>query len=294
MKVERVRNWSWSLGKFDSIVLMVILSISLLLFFRLPEFKHFRGIYFNETFQYALIAIVGIILLAVLRPPTLAYFGFPRLKGSALLAIAIASGYAALAITGGYNIQQPLRFKIAGVVYLLAIGFSEELIDRVLIFGFLRRFGLRFAVITSSIIFGLTHLNVYLPNWDLSEAIYHVMSATGFGLLACGIFLATRSFWVVGIFHALADWSVVFEGKVSTTGEDYSPSIAESLRWGAEAFFLEYGLMGLILLYVVRGKWPRWLIRLAIRWKLVEQAEALTSSNSRSWLFSKLLTRFRR
>ena len=279
MSIERVRSWYWSLSKFESIVVMLIISISLLLFFRLPEYKHFRGIYFNGTFQYALIAIVGAFLLYVVRPPTLSYFGFPRLKGSSLLAIVMASGYAVLAITGGYNIQQPLRFKIAGVIYLLAIGFSEELIDRVLIFGSLRRFGTRFAVITSSVIFGLTHLNVYLPNWDLSEAIYHVLSATGFGLLACGIFLATRNFWMVGIFHALADWTVVFEGKVSTSGDDYSPSIIESLRWGAESFFLEYGLMGLILLYVLRGKWPKWLIRLAIRWKLVEQADALARKN---------------
>lgn len=288
MTLKRVRSWYWSLGKFDAIVVMLIISISLLLFFRLPEYKHFRGIYFNGILQYALIALAGLILIFLLKPPTISYFGLPRLKGSGLFAILIAAGYIALSINAGYMIQQPLRFKIAGAIYLLAIGFTEELIDRILIFGSLRRFGLRFAVIASSVIFGLTHINVYLPYWDSSEAFYHVMSATGFGLLACGILLATKSFWLVAIFHALADWSVVFEGKPSSVGDDYSPSIFETLWWGVESFFIEYGLMGLILLYVVRGKWPRWAIRLAIRWKLVEQAEEIEPSKSRGRFLTAL------
>lgn len=271
MRLERVRSWFWSLNKFDSVVALLIVSIVLLLFFRLPVYKHFRGIHFNGTMQYLIITGIGIALVIALGVPTNSYFGKPHLRGVGLLALVIAGASIALTVSSGYMIHQPLRFKIAGIIFLLAIGFSEEFIDRILIFGSLRRFGLRFGVIVSSLIFGLTHLNVYLPNWDTSEAIYHVCSATGFGLLACGILLATRSYWIVAIFHGLSDWTIIFDGKTNLTeGPDYSPSVLESIRWGFESFFLEYGLMGLFLLYCVRGKWPKWVIRLAVKWKLVE------------------------
>jgi hypothetical protein len=62
----------------------------------------------------------------------------------------------------------------------------------------------------------------------------------------------------------------------STGGEDYSPGILEGLWWGVEDFFINLGFIGLFCLWILRGRWPKWAIRLAIRWKLVEQAEALS------------------
>ena len=272
MNVGRVRSWYWSLGKFDSVVALLIVAILGLLLFRIPEFSHFKGIYFNETLQYTLMALVGFVAVFILRPPTFGYFGWPRISWVSGIFIVIAIGIAIFDMSGGYNIKQPLRVKIAGVITLLSIGLAEEMINRVLIFGALQHFGTRFAVITSSLIFGLMHINVYLPEWSTWDVYWHVMMATGFGLLACAIFIATRSYWVVVIFHALSDWTVVFDKKNTFGGEDYSPGILEGLWWGVENFAIEYGLLGLLLLYMLRGRWPKWVIRLAIKWKLIEQA----------------------
>jgi membrane protease YdiL (CAAX protease family) len=287
MSVERIRNWFWSLGKFDSIVALVIIAISALLFFRIPQITYFKGIYFNETLQCSLVGLVGLISVYILRPPTITYFGWPKVSWKSGFFILIATGVAIFDMSGGYDIKQPLRVKIAGVVSLLAIGLAEEMVNRVLIFGTLRRFGTTFAVVVSSVIFGLMHINVYLPEWSAWDAYWHVMMATGFGLFVCAIFIATRSYWVVVIFHALSDWTVVFDLKNSVGGDDYSPGILEGLWWGAENFAIEYGLLGLILLYVLRGRWPKLVIRLAIKWKLVEQAEAVTESKERKKFFSR-------
>ena len=293
MNLDRVRNWFWSLGKFDSIVALLILVISALLLFRLPEIAYFRGIYFNETLQYSLIAIVGFIAVYILRPPTFSYFGWPKISWTSGIFIAIAIGVAIFDMSAGYDIKQPLRVKIAGVITLLSIGLAEEIINRVLIFGALQRFGTRFAVLASSFIFGLMHINVYLPEWSAWDAYWHVMMATGFGLFVSALFIATRSFWVVVIFHALSDWTVVFDKLNNYGGEDYSPGILEGLRWGIENLAFEYGVLGLILLYILRGRWPKWAIRLAVKWKLVEQAGEITPSKSRMRPLRKLLTRFR-
>ena len=274
MSIERIRGWYWSLGKFDAIVSLLIITVASLLLFRIPNFTHFKGIYFNETLQYSLIAIVGLICVVVLKPPTITYFRWPKVSWMSGFFIVIALAFAAFDMSMGYDIKQPLRVKIAGVITLLSIGLAEEMISRVLVFGTLQRFGTRFAVLASSILFGLMHINVYLPDWSTWDAYWHVMMATGFGLLTCAIFIATRSYWVVVIFHALSDWTVVFDKLNNQGSDDYSPGILEGLWWGVESFAIEYGIVGLILLFLLRGKWPRWAIWLAIKWKLVEQAES--------------------
>jgi len=276
MSIERIRSWFYGLTKVETLMVMAILTISALLLFRIPEFTHYKGIYFNESFQYLLVTIFGLICVLILRPPTISYFGWPRLKWMGALTFVIAGVWVGILISDGFIIHQPLRVKIAGIISILAIGFGEEMMARVLIFGSLQRFGMRFAVIASSVIFGLTHLNVYLPDWDAWSAYRHVLSTTGFALFTCALFIATRSYWVVAIFHGLVDWRVVFEAKNTVGGEDYSPGILEGLSWGVEDFFLNLGFVGLFCLWILRGRWPQWAIRLAIRWKLVEQAEALS------------------
>ena len=276
MSIERMRSWFWSLTKIETLMAMSIVTITSLLLFRLPIIKHFRGIYFNDSLQYALIIIFVLTCVLIVKPPTMVYFRWPRIRWIGAFALLAAIGIVALAISNGYMIKQPLRFKVAGVISLLFIGFGEELLSRILVFGSLQRFGTRFAVLVSSAMFGLMHLNVYIPEWSFWAAFSHVASAFSFGIFACALLLATRSYWIVAIFHGLADWTVVFDRKSTSTGEDYSPSIFEGLRWILEGFFMECGIIGLILLWVMRGKWPKWAIRLAIKWKLVEQAEALS------------------
>ena len=256
-------------------MVMAILSISALLLFRIPEITHYKGIYFNESFQYFLVTLFGLICVLILRPPTISYFGWPRLKWMGAFTFVVAAAWAGAVMSDGFVIAQPLRVKIAGIIFILFIGLGEEMIARVLIFGSLQRFGTLFAVIASSVFFGLSHINVYLPDWDAWTAYWHVMSTTGFALFACALFIATRSYWVVAIFHALVDWGVVFEKMNTTGGEDYSPGILEGLWWGVENFFINFGFFGLFCLWILRGRWPKWSLRLAIRWKLVEQAEEI-------------------
>jgi membrane protease YdiL (CAAX protease family) len=274
MAITRIRTWYYSLTKLETVMALTIITIAGLLLFRLPEVTYFKGIYFNEIFQDLLIGLLGLTCVLVLKPPTVDTFKWPKISWLGAFVFALAIGWVALEISYGYMIKQPLRVKVAGVIYLLTIGFSEELISRVLIFGSLRRFGMRFAALTSSAIFGLMHLNVYLPEWSGWSAYWHVMSASGFGLFSCALLIATRSFWIFAIFHALSDWTVVFDMK-HTVNDSSTPRILEGIWWGIENLFMPLGFMGLVIFYVLRGRWPKWAIRLAIRWKLVEQAEAL-------------------
>ena len=276
MLIMRTRNWFNSLSKLDTVLALTIVTVCSLLLFRIPTVKYFRGIYFNDNLQYALITLFVLAVVLVVRPPTIAFFGWPRFRWLGAFALVVAVGIVALSITNGYMIHQPLRVKIAGVISLLMIGFGEELLSRVLVFGSLQRFGTKFAVLVSSAMFGLMHINVYLPEWNGWDAYSHVMSAFSFGIFACALFVATRSYWIVAIFHGLSDWTVVFDREYRGNDEPYIASLWENLWWGLESFLMGFGLLGLALFWVMRGRWPKWVIRLAIKWKLVEQAGSVS------------------
>jgi hypothetical protein len=103
------------------------------------------------------------------------------------------------------------------------------------------------------------------------------MSTFGFGIFACALFMATRSYWIVAVFHALSDWTVVFDREYRGEDTTYVSPIWENLGSGVMGFITSFGPIGLGFLWIMRGRWPKWAIRLAIKWKLVEQAEAIKS-----------------
>jgi membrane protease YdiL (CAAX protease family) len=175
--------------------------------------------------------------------------------------------------------MKPWDYAILGVIFLLGIGISEEIFSRGLVFGMLRKYGERKAIIFSSVIFGLMHINVYVgERWDLWDAYSHVISAGAWGFLACTVMIATRSIWFVAIFHALIDWSIVFEIEDTTT-DDLEPlpvfSLFDNLTLPLWELFFHVPL-GLLILRVNRGGWPRWIEKLAIRLKLVVPESAVS------------------
>ena len=154
----------------------------------------------------------------------------------------------------------------------LGIGISEEIFSRGLVFGMLRKYGERKAIVFSSVTFGLMHLNVYVgDNWDLWTAYDHVVSSACWGFLACSIMIATRSIWFVAVFHALVDWSIVFGVDDVATGSDETAPVFtlwDNLVYPTVHLFV-YIPAALLILRVNRGGWPKWMEKIAIRWKLV-------------------------
>jgi membrane protease YdiL (CAAX protease family) len=134
-----------------------------------------------------------------------------------------------------------------------------------------------FAVIVSSVIFGLMHLNRYLgDDWDPVNAYWHCLSATGFGFLAAAVMIATRSILTAIALHAFIDWSVVFEKPVKDDGSDYVShfdplwqTIKDSFAIIALNVFLGLLVLGVYRLAQVR-RIPKFIQPLLLRFKLIE------------------------
>jgi membrane protease YdiL (CAAX protease family) len=234
--------------------------------------------YVNSIIIYIVISTLFLVIVYLKGVDSLEYFRRPRLGAASITAMVIAVMYVLPEFIGGQNEMVPMDYAIPGVIFLFGIGISEEIFSRGLVFGMLRKYGERTAIIFSSAIFGLMHINVYVgDNWDLWNAYSHVISAGSWGFLACAIMIATRSIWFVAVFHALTDWSIVFRIDVPES-DDLGPvevySLFDNLTLPL-THLIYFVPAGLLILRVNRGGWPKWMEKIALRWKLVVPISAI-------------------
>jgi hypothetical protein len=165
-----------------------------------------------------------------------------------------------------------LGLSALGLLFILSVGFGEEVFNRGFVYGFLERHGQYFGLIWSSVIFGLLHLNRYLgSNWDGWQAYSHVLSASAIGLFMCALMMVTKSIWTSIIFHALANWHLAFKGRRDSDVEVVGQSLLQNLFdpfwsvlfYSTFAFFILWMNSGMVLSSRVTT--------LLTRFKLVDQ-----------------------
>ncbi len=232
--------------------------------------------YLNSIISYYIIGALFFGLVFIKGVDSLEYFRLPEFNARSITAMTVAAMVVAPQFLGGQNEMKPWSVAIPGVIFLIGIAFGEEMFARGLCFGILRKYGQKNAIFYSSVVFALLHLNLYTgENWELWSAYGHVISAGIFGVIAAQVMIMTRSIWVSVILHTFANWFIVFEEVVKEEEtESYLPySLFDNLvnpLWE----FMIFGPFILFLARVNRGGWPRWIERLALRFKLVTPADA--------------------
>ena len=243
----------------------------LIAIYRVPELwvkgdKNFT----NSIATYAVVLAVFLAIIFVKGFDCLEYFRLPRIGLASITTIAIAALFVSPRLWSGQSEMKPIGTALPGVIYLLGIGFSEEVFSRGLVFGKLRHLGESKAMVYSSVVFGLLHINVYVGyNWDLWLAYDHVISAAAFGFLACAIMITTRSIWVSAIFHAFFDLHLVFEKVIEDS--DLGPYPAYTLWDNLLNPWFELFLYIPIALFIMRlnrGGWPRWIQKFISLWSI--------------------------
>ena len=228
--------------------------------------------YANSTVSYLVLAAVYYCGVYLLGLQSLEYFRLPRLHFKTGLAVLVASYFVISEIVNSDNVNHGALLSVRGVIFLLVLGMGEEIFSRGFVFGVLLRFGQFSAIFISSLMFGLMHLNLYTgSDWDPWEAYWHVMGAFSFGVFACALMIVTRSIWVAVVFHALCDWSIIFDkaSSIEPGRQDWDVSFWQGLTLplANTSFFIGCALA---LLWIDRGSIPGWAWRIARKWKLVE------------------------
>jgi membrane protease YdiL (CAAX protease family) len=193
-------------------------------------------------------------------------------------AILVASPLAIGAMFNTNNEYKSWGLTISGAIFVLFIGLGEEMFSRGFVYGVLYKIGRFKAMIFSSLMFGLMHINVYLPSSVGWATYWHVMSAFGFGLVMCALMIVTRSIWVPVVFHALADWNVPLEKEATNTGDSGLDSVSLWDNLTLPFIELSFNVMGVILILLINRAQPaKWMYRIALKWKLIDPDCAITT-----------------
>ena len=234
---------------------------------------------FDSTASFLLVGIIFFVIMRFLRVPTMAYFSKPVLGWRFLVALALSINLIVVQVSGEPIRNLSVGQWLSGALFLCAIGAAEEILSRGVIFGVLLRHGLPVAVIGSSVMFGLMHLNVYSDYWDPWQAYWHVMSAGAFGLFACALLVVTKSMWMPIFLHVFSNAGLLFSDP--PTKQELESRISIDFWQGlTHPFypFLTFAIPALILFWIHAGTpMPRWFMRLALKLGLVDKE--VTSPN---------------
>ncbi|MGM9891159.1 lysostaphin resistance A-like protein [Limosilactobacillus sp.] len=144
--------------------------------------------------------------------------------------------------------------KASSWVTLMAIeaAVAEETLFRFAILGVLFyawrnvRQRLPYALVTSSVLFGLAHLtNVAEQAWSVT--VYQAVAAAGLGLFFAVVYVYTGQLWLAMLMHGLLDWfSFVATGATTMTGSqvtlaDWGAVIGELVIFGAITVWMMFG-----------------------------------------------------
>ena len=263
MGMRNVRMWASLVGL--SIMALMIL-------------RYFPGNWVND--DYHLNSIIGYLLVAsifysavyIMGLPSLQYFCLPKFRIKTLVAVVISFSLPITQIVSEGMEYASWLDLLSGVLFLLVLGFGEEMLSRGFTYGVILKFGRVKALFFSSLFFGLLHINVYFPDelgWD---TYYHVFNTFGFGMIMCALMIVTRSIWVPVVYHAMIDWHIPFDRPAKSTGEDtYTYTLWDNLTGPLFSLAFDIGIV-LLLLGIDRARMPRmpkWFWKLAIKWKLV-------------------------
>ena len=254
-------------------------SAVVIFFFRVIPYTWISGEkYLNSIISYYIIGVLFLGLVFIKGVDSLEYFRLPEINARSITAMTVVAMMVSPQFLGGENEVKPWSVAVPGIIFLIGIAFGEEMFARGLLFGMLRKYGQKNAIIYSSVIFGLLHVNLYVgENWELWNAYSHVISAGLFGVIAAQVMIMTRSIWVSVILHTFSNWFIVFEKVIEEEAgtESYPPySLFDNLTLPLMEFLI-FGPIILFLARVNRGGWPKWIEKLALRWKLVVPVSAI-------------------
>jgi len=228
---------------------------------------------FDGTVSYFVLGLFAFAVMWWLRPATFAYFALPAFGWRFVIALVFMVNLIVVQIRGEDFSGLTTEKWIRGIIFLILVAVAEEIFSRGIVFGVMLRHGLTVAVIGSSLMFGLMHINTYIGNFDAWPAYWHVMSAASFGIFACALMVLTRSIWMPIVLHAFSNAGLLLTsaedvqaGRDSNTSVEFLTGLLHPLP-----AFATFVIPSLIMFWIAAGMPLHSLLRqLAIRWKLIE------------------------
>lgn len=236
---------------------------------------------FDGTVGYAVLGVFSCVVMWWLRVPTLKYWAKPEISWKLPLAFIFMVNFIVVQLRGEDFSQVPSDKWVRGIIFLILVGFAEEVFSRGIIFGVLLKYGLFTAVVGSSMMFGLMHLNSHIGSFNAWLAYWHIVSAAGFGVFACALMVATKSIWMPIVLHAISNAGLLLQSVEKVTqkrASDIDIGLWQGLIQPLPGL-LTYLVPSLALFWLAAGMPLHPVARkFAIKWKLIEPAQQESSA----------------
>ena len=126
---------------------------------------------------------------------------------------------AAVLIMAGFFNNITVIYYLSVLIFVIAVGFAEEVYFRGLILKLLQQKGSRYAVVVSSLLFALGHASNLLRGADPIKTVLQIVFAGLFGYICAIIVLLSNNLWVVIVWHAAHDFLAMVTNEVGAQQE---------------------------------------------------------------------------
>ncbi|MFJ7731269.1 lysostaphin resistance A-like protein [Lysinibacillus sp. NPDC097231] len=161
-----------------------------------------------DLIRFIAFAVGALVTLWIMKKSKFSFqdFGFRKFKAEAWMAVIVISEliafFSGITDRDGFSAQ----YVFILLLFVIAVGFYEEFIFRGLIFKYLSAKGLKTAIIGSSILFGIGHLENLFAGQDFLLTLLKVAFAFLFGLVCAEIVAKTKSIIFPIVWHASHDF----------------------------------------------------------------------------------------
>ena len=165
-------------------------------------------VYLIQAICFVLAAIVGGVIYRKYRSKSKTSSKYPYDKVLYFIPIILMElivlipGY----INEGFYLHNNLKLFVIILIFTLAVGFSEELFFRGIILKILKKDGVLYSIIASSIVFGLLHASNLIGGANMLYTVLQIIYALLFGLVAASIVTLHQSLTPVIVWHFLHDF----------------------------------------------------------------------------------------
>jgi membrane protease YdiL (CAAX protease family) len=229
---------------------------------------------FDSTGSFMILGLFALAMMRWLRVPTNSYFAMPVFGWRFLLALILMVNLIIVQVRAEPFSELDVQGWLRGGLFLISVAVAEEIFSRGVVFGVLLRHSLAVAVIGSSLIFGLMHINGYIGEYfDPWRAYWHIASAAAFGIFACALMVVTRSIWMPIILHTVSNTGLLFrdlEEVIEVRSKPVSVDFWDGLTYPLMPV-ATFVIPAIALLWINAGMPLHPVVqRQAIKWKLME------------------------
>lgn len=196
----------------------------------------------------AITACFGLVLSALLfifirKNLLFEYFGLCGFRGSLqdflyFIPLVLISS---VNLWNGLTLHYDIPTSILNVVSMCFVGFLEEVIFRGFLFKSMCRSNLRFAIIVSSLTFGMGHIVNLLLGEPLFDTLLQLVYASAIGFCYTSIFLVGKSILPCIISHALVNSLSTFAVEPSNEEHIFTTVFITALSVGYGIWLLYFG-----------------------------------------------------